>query len=75
MQVNDDNFMYHIGDKVLFKNWIGEVKKGKIIGRRAELWGSDIWGNHIIRYYAIKTLFSKDDIKEDNIYGLVVRKG
>ena len=70
MQDNDDNFMYHIGDKVLFKNWIGEVKKGKIIGCRAEL-----WGNHISRYYAIKTLFSKDDIKEDNIYGLVVRKG
>ncbi len=58
-------FKYKVGDKVLFKD-LGRVKKGRIIGRRRDA----VW-----KYYAIKTLFTKDDIVEFNIYGLINHKG
>lgn len=61
-----DDFKYKVGDKVLFKTWWGGVKKGRIIGRRRDA---------LCRYYAIKTLFTKDDIFEFDIYGLINHKG
>ena len=60
-----DDFKYKVGDKVLFVDYLGRVKKGKIIGRRRDMIG---------RFYAIKTLFTKDDINAFNIYGLIDHK-
>ena len=62
----DKYFKYKIGDKVLYKNWCGDVNKGKIIGCRAEVFNSRIY-----IYYAIKTLFDASDVNEDHIYGFI----
>lgn len=61
-----NDFKYKVGDKVLFKTRWGGVKKGRIIGRRQDMLG---------RYYAIKTLFTKDEVNAFNIYGLIGHKG
>ena len=59
MKTKRINFKYKVGDKVLFNDH-GRVKKGRIIGRRRDA---------VLRYYAIKTLFTKYNVIEFNIYG------
>lgn len=66
MNKKDNDFKYKVGDKVLFKDYLGRIKKGRTIGRRRDA---------VLRYYAIKTLFTKDDIFEFDIYGLINHKG
>ena len=61
-----EDFKYKVGDKVLFKDFLGRVKRGMIIGRRRDA---------LCRYYAIKTLFTKDDIFEFDIYDFINHKG
>lgn len=60
------DFKYKVGDKVLFKDYLGRIKKGRIIGRRQ---------GAALRYYAIKTLLTKNEIIEFEIYCLINHKG
>ena len=66
MTAQSTDFKYNVGDKVLFKTWSGGIKKGRIIGRRQDPLG---------KYYAIKTLFTKDEVNAFNIYGLIGHEG